>query len=70
MATRGAVMGCCFCAVQATVPCAKFDSPHRFCHCCGFTKLLHKPAPVLTVIEGGKGDDADRWGAWLNGEVQ
>jgi hypothetical protein len=24
--------------------------------------------PVLTVIEGGKDDDADRWGAWIEGE--
>lgn len=29
-----------------------------------------KPAPVLTVIEGGKGDEeGDVWSAWMNGEV-
>lgn len=63
-------MGCKWCENWAIKACARFVGPHRFCHHCGFTALLHKPAPVLTVIEGGKGDedDAGRYCAWIEGE--
>jgi hypothetical protein len=61
-------VACKQCVNWAMKPCRNFDSPHKFCHTCGFTKLLHKPAPKLTVIEGGKDDDAARYGAWIEGE--
>lgn len=70
-------MSCRLCSNWALKPCATFLGPHRFCHACGMTRLVHelaakrvaKPAPVLTVIEGGKGDVDDCWSAWMNGEV-
>jgi hypothetical protein len=47
-------MGCAWCLSVADEPCAEFEGNHRFCHMCGFKKLLHKPNPALTVIDCGK----------------
>lgn len=65
-------MSCRLCSNWALKPCATYVGPHKFCHTCGHVKWRHKPAheaPVLTVIEGGKGEVDDCWSAWMNGEV-